>query len=357
MAERTRFFRRALTAALVVVLLAACGGGSKKQAGSSSSPTTTAAPTTTAPPPVWPLTGVAVTDATNAKRPALVIKIDNADSPGNSARPQSGLNQADVVFEELVEGSVTRLAAVFHSNDAPLVGPVRSARTTDVMVFSPLNHPLFAWSGANSDFADIIRAAPIVDVGYGAQPDAYQRLNENGHVAPHNLYTSTSDLWALAPSDAAPPSPLFKYRAAGQPLGAGAHPTSTLHLEFGGGAGNAPVDWAWDAATGRYLRSQRSTPDVDDGGTQFAFTNVIVQFVTYHDTGYFDVSGTPVPEGDLVGTGPCWIMSAGQAVDCTWTKTGPDQATTYTDPTGQPIGLAPGQTWVELVPPGGATIS
>ncbi len=355
MAERTRFFRRALTAALVFTLLAACGGGSKKQA-SSSSPATSSGTTTTAPPPVWPLTGLPVTDATHLKRPALVVKIDNADSPGNSARPQSGLNQADVVFEEMVEGSVTRLAAVFHSNDAALVGPVRSARTTDVAVFSPLNHPLFAWSGANADFADIIRSSPIIDVGVNAQPDAYERRNENGHVAPHNLYTSTGALYAVAPSDAAAPPPLFKFRAAGQPLGAGARPVNAVHLEFGSGPGNAPVDWAWQPTTGRFIRGQRGTPDTDDAGEQLSFTNVIVQFVTYHDTGYVDPVGTPVPEGDLVGSGPCWILSAGQVVDCSWTKTGPDSPTTYADAAGQPIGLLPGTTWVELPPPGGGTL-
>src|SRR3954471_542802 len=213
--------RRSLVVVVALGLLAACGGGGKKAAVTST--TTTSQPTTsTAPPPVFPLTGLPATDPTKLTRPALVVKIDNADGSGNnSARPQIGLNKADVVYEEMVEGSVTRLAAVFHSGDSDPVGPVRSARTTDIAVFSPLNRPLYAWSGANGDFAALIRASNLIDVGYDAQPDAYQRRNETGHVAPHNLYSSTPALFALAPPDALPPSPLFPYRAAGEAMAAG----------------------------------------------------------------------------------------------------------------------------------------
>src|SRR4051812_23348612 len=108
--------RRSLVVVVALGVLAACGGGGKKAAGTSSTTTTSQPTTSTAPPPVFPLTGLPATDPAKLTRPALVVKIDNADGSGNnSARPQIGLNQADVVYEEMVEGSVTRLAAVFHS--------------------------------------------------------------------------------------------------------------------------------------------------------------------------------------------------------------------------------------------------
>src|SRR5947208_4946338 len=169
--------RRSLIVVVALTLLVSCGGG-KKKAAPTTTTTTTSSTTTTAPPPppVYPLTGLPATNPAHLARPALVVKIDNADGSGsNSARPQMGLNQADVVYEEMVEGSVTRLAAVFHSGDSDPVGPVRSARTTDIAVFSPLNRPLYAWSGANGDFAAIIRSSNLIDVGYDAQPDAYER--------------------------------------------------------------------------------------------------------------------------------------------------------------------------------------
>src|SRR3954452_13173723 len=118
--------RRTAVVLVALGLLAACGGGGKKAAETTT--TTTTAPTTsTAPPPAYPLTGLPATDAGKLARPALVVKIDNADGSGKGtqARPQLGLNQADVVYEEMVEGSVTRLAAIFHSDDSDPVGPVR----------------------------------------------------------------------------------------------------------------------------------------------------------------------------------------------------------------------------------------
>src|SRR3954454_7565366 len=161
----------------------------------------------------------------------------------------------------MVEGSVTRLAAIFHSDDSDPVGPVRSARTTDVAVFTPLNNPLFAWSGANTDFAAIIRSSALVDVGVDALPSAYTRRSI--HSAPHNLYSSTPALFAAAPADAGPPPPLFVYRAAGEALGAGAVPVGSVHIAFGGGAGSAPADWTWDAGTNSFLRAQKGSDDID----------------------------------------------------------------------------------------------
>jgi Protein of unknown function (DUF3048) N-terminal domain/Protein of unknown function (DUF3048) C-terminal domain len=350
--------RRSFVVVVALALLASCGGGKKAASTTTTTTTTTLATTTTAPPAVYPLTGLPATDPAKLARPALVVKIDNADGSGtNSARPQIGLNQADVVYEEMVEGSVTRLAAVFHSGDSDPVGPVRSARTTDIAVFTPLNTPLYAWSGANADFAAIIRGSALVDVGYDAHSEVYGRRNDNGHVAPHNLYSSTPELFALAPPDAKPPNPLFTYRTANEALNASAAPAGSAHLEFGGGAGSAPVDWGWDASTGAYLRSQKGSIDVDENGVQMTAQNVIISFVSYHDTGYVDPSGAPVPQGDLVGSGECWVLTNGMIIKGTWTKPSVSAITTYTDAAGAPIKLTPGRTWVELPPNGGASVS
>lgn len=353
--------RRLLALAAVVLLLAAACGGKKKQAATTTTTTTstTVATTTTAPVPAFPLTGLPATDPTNLARPALVVKIDNADgsNAANQARPQAGLNQADVVYEEMVEGSVTRLAAVFQSTDADPVGPVRSARSTDVAVFSPLNRPLFAWSGANAVFTDLIHNSPLIDVGYDAHSEVYERRNDNDHVAPHNLYSSTAGLYSLTPAGAAPPSPLFPYRAAGDALAPSATPIGSVHLVFGGGAGSAPIDYTWDAGAAGFARDQKGSPHVDESGAQITPQNVIVQFVSYHDTGLVDVSGAPVPEADLVGTGTCWILTNGMMVDGNWAKSAPDAAPVYTDKAGTPVKLTPGRTWVELVPIGGGTIT
>ena len=190
---------RAASAALIMALAACSGGSSKKAAvagslpatadaerGSSSSSTSSSS-TTTPPPAVAPLTGLPQPDAARLARPALIVKIDNVQD----ARPQAGITKADVVFEEEVEGGLTRLAAVFQSADGDPVGPVRSTRTSDIDIVSLLNHPLYAFSGGNRRFVTEIDASGMVDVGYSARPGDY--YTSRG-AAPHNLYTRTSAL-------------------------------------------------------------------------------------------------------------------------------------------------------------------
>ena len=126
-------------------------------------PTTTDAPATTAPTPTtaaevarMPLTGVPLSPGEEAPaRPAMVVKIDNA--PG--ARPQTGFTAADIVYEELVNDSLTRFAMVFHSQGSDPVGPIRSGRIQDVDLFGSYHRPLFVWSGGNPTVTNAIRGS------------------------------------------------------------------------------------------------------------------------------------------------------------------------------------------------------
>src|SRR5438105_3349546 len=146
----------ALASLVATSTLAGCSS-KKKPVAAGKSTTTSAGPSTTpVPPGVAPLTGLPG-DPDKLSRPALIVKIDNAPK----ARPQAGINKADVVVEEMVEGGITRLASVFQSTDSP-VEPVRSARSTDVAFASALHRPLFAYSGANPTFLSLVRAAPMV---------------------------------------------------------------------------------------------------------------------------------------------------------------------------------------------------
>ena len=348
--------RRAFVAGLLATpIVAACngGGGDDDEGGAAPSSTATSlATTTTVPPPIQPLTGLPHigADPLRLLRPALVVKIDNAD-PG--ARPQAGLNQADIVFEERVEGSVTRLAAVFHSSDAEPVGPIRSFRTTDLNVVADLNHPLLAWSGANESFAELARAGPLYDVGFAVATDAYYR--ERSRRPPHNLMATTPALYAHTPEGAGPPPPLFTYRAPGvAPVGG--RPVADVFIGYGGGGGSAPSNFRVDPATGTWLRFQRGTPHVDEAGVQVQVQNVVVLHVDYFDTGAVDSGGGTVPEAQLIGSGTAWVLTAGQLVEGTWTRPAPEAPAALTDAAGVPIGLTPGRTWVALPELGGASV-
>jgi Protein of unknown function (DUF3048) N-terminal domain/Protein of unknown function (DUF3048) C-terminal domain len=296
-----------------------------------------------------PLTGSGSGGGTTG-HPALVVKIDNAPK----ARPQIGLNEADVVYEEGVEGGITRFAAVFHSVQSDPVGPVRSARSTDINVISPLHRPLFSYSGANAVFKEYVRQAPLVDVGVENYPDRYHR--DGKRPAPNNLFSSTQSLEALAAPDAAGPPVLFAYRPAGKrAAGAGAKPVGRAEAAWTrNGRSVTSVSYDWDAGSGTWLRIQDGALHVDAAGRRISPTNVIIQFTKYHDTGLVDSSGTAVPEAEVIGEGDAWVLTGGYVIPARWSKPGQMDVTKFTDSAGSEVRLAPGRTWVELVPPGNA---
>lgn len=345
--------RRAAAPVALAALLGACGGGGDDAATSTTRPPSTTAAPTTAPSPAGdlaPLTGVPLADAARRGRPALIVKLDNAPK----ARPQAGINQADVVVVEKVEDGVTRLAAVFHSQDADPLGPVRSARSTDVAIAASLNRPLFAYSGANAKFLELVRSSPLTDVGFDNFPGSYRR--QPGRPAPYNLFSTTAKLYEHAPPDGDPPAAMFRYRAPGTPLqAAGAAPARTAHVEYLGDNIDTIVDYEWTGSG--WKRTQDRTPFVDASGAQVAPPNVVIQLVSYKDTGFRDRSGTVVPEAELVGNGDALVLTDGKVVKARWAKADASAVTAFTDSAGAPIALTPGQTWLELAPAGQARVA
>ena len=347
--------RRLAATALALSLLAACSGGDDEEA----TPTTTTekATTTTAleadiAAGAFPLTGLPANNSPNLGRVTLAVKYDNAPK----ARMQAGLNRADVIYEEKVEDGVTRFLALFHSDQpSEAIGPIRSARTTDIALMVPLNRPLFAYSGTNDVFQRAIDQAPLIDLSPN-KANVYFR--QKGRPAPYNLFANPADLFARAPQGAQPPPPLFAYRAEGAPFeGAGIAPSNGVTVVFKGRRVITTTDWTWDAAAGVYKKAVDGQPHVDPlGNEQVNAKNVIVQIAEYVDTGQRDQSGEPVPEGKLVGEGEAWILSDGKLVKGRWSKASMEAVTIFTDPAGKKIRLAPGRTWIEIPPPGSSTL-
>lgn len=334
------------------VVLAACGGGGGKKAVTTTTTTPSSSGVGTTVPALAgdlaPLTGLAQPDAARRARPALVVKLDNAPK----GRPQVGINQADLVVVEKVEGHITRLFTVFQTNDSDPVGPVRSARSTDIALVAPLNRPLFVYAGTNATFQALLDKAPLVDLSPNKAGADYSRRSDRPQT--YNLFTNTSAMYKRAAADAKAPPPLFTYRAAGQASTGDA--AKGAHIEYKFGARATKVDYAWDAASG-WKRSQDGTAFNDGAGVQAAPKNLIIQFVTYNDTGQRDRSGAVVDEAQLIGTGEAWVFSDGKLTKGKWSKPTNEAVTSYTDAAGQAVGLTPGTTWVELPPPGAATSS
>jgi hypothetical protein len=358
---RTRLPSLSALPALILagsLVLAACGGGDGEAAETTPAPTTTAAPTTTSStttttssttttteatttttvPEVirMPLTGAPVEDASAIpNRPALVVKIDNHPR----ARPQAGLNEADIVFEENVEGALTRFAAVFHSQGSDPVGPIRSGRTQDVGMVSALNQPLFAWSGGNAGVRRFIDESDLVNLDAGFTSGYYRRSGRGG--APHNLYSSTDALWANTPPEFNVPPEIFPYLAPGEePEGEAAN---VVEMQMQG----IRVRWEYDPATGQYRRFQNGDPHETELTGQVTTDNLVVMGVRYQPS-FVDRRS---PEAQVVGTGPVYVFSGGVMRSGIWIHL--DQKDPYGLLTGpgddaDPIGLRPGRTFVEL---------
>jgi hypothetical protein len=225
-----------VVAAVVLIAIAAVvltGGGDDEKEAAPTTTTTQPPETTTTPPPAppAPLTGIPQPDEALRNRPAIVVKVDN--TPKAREKGQTGLSKADLVFIEKVEGGATRLAVVFQAQDAT-VGPVRSARTTDVEIVGNLNRPLFAFSGANAGVIREVRASNLVDVGYDAFPRSYQ---EHGSGV-LRFFIDTATMYGLTPEGAdRPPPAFFAYRGADDPVtSAGAVDAAGVPLNYGGNA-------------------------------------------------------------------------------------------------------------------------
>lgn len=333
-----------LAAALVLAACGGGGGGDEADKTGDGGGGAEAATTTTAVPVPAPLTGVVLSDGKVADRPAVTVKVDN----GPQGRPQSGLDKADVLIEEKVEGGITRFLAVFHSEDADLVGPVRSVRSTDPGIIGTFGG-VFAFAGGIPEFERQARQQPVTVVSESVSSEGFQYPANKSR--PFKTYTATPKLRSLAKGHDEPPPRLFEFLGAGEAFGpAGAVPATSASVTFG--RTSFSVDF--DAASGTWMRSTNGTPHTVAAGGRLAFANVIVQPTPYVATRFKDPSGSRVDEAKVIGSGTAVILSQGKRADVTWSKSSATAVTTYTDSAGQPVKLAPGKTLIALPPTGGA---
>ena len=271
------------------------------------------------------------------RRPALAIKIDNV----SVARPQEGINQADVVYEELVEAGLTRLIAVFQTTGARSVGPIRSARTSDPLLLEGFDRPLFAYSGANRGTRGEVAASELTDVGYDAASSLYWR--STSRRAPHNLFSATDRLWGKYPERDEIPTAPFAFRTVLDALHPSAEPVAGVFVDFG----HAEIDYAWNGEG--WERTHNGDAHSDSDGIRVAPPNVVIQFTSYGTSS----ADSRSPEAQTVGSGEAWVFTDGHLVRGRWER--PDKsrpAALVAD--GRPIRLTPGRTWVALARAGTA---
>lgn len=343
--------------ALSGLVLAACGSSGKTSTTSTQHTSVSSTTVKAAPSALCPLTGTPAPGGVVPERPAIAMKVDNyslGPAPAE-ARPQSGLDYADIIFEEQTEGSITRYAAVFQCHNAPsLVGPIRSARWTDVQMLTQLGHPLLVHVGGIVPVLSYIASSPLINVDLGMNPGLV--TNPPGRYAPYDTYTTTQAVWSLMHGQpAVAPSPLFSYSTE-VPAGPA---VTQVHLDW---SSTSDIYWRWNPATTTWLRYYNVgspsvpniQPDLLSDGVQNQAQNVIVEDVNITFGPWVENSqGGLEAESHLLGySGKAYIFRSGRVIEGTWSAPSNGAPTTLRDATGAPIALSPGRTWVEIYPVG-----
>lgn len=327
---------------LTAALLASCAP-QEPQATATATPTPTRsvsdytpAPSPPATTAVAPLRGTDMPIA-EASRPALSVKIDNQID----ARPQWGLDRTDIVFEELVEGGLTRYVAVWHSDLPAEVGPVRSIRPMDPDIVSPLGG-IIAYSGGQARFVSMMKKTGLHNAIHGGADDRFM-FRTGERRAPHNVILQAPRI-VKKYADLDAPAAQFRYSPGGwAPLFG--KTSAGVDVAFSQVSSRS---WRWNAKAEAYERSQAGQPDRVDGGERITATNVVALEVSIDGRyGY-------IPKTVMVDSGTGWVSTGGSAMKVTWKKTKRTGRIVLRAASGSEVRLAPGNTWVELVPKAGS---
>lgn len=348
-----------LTSALAI---AACGGGDDEAApttpATTEATTTTLAPTTTTttttipptlPPPStpapvattvapdilrMPLTGEPIaSEADIPNRPAMAVKIDNS----GAARPQSGLNEADIVIEEIINGNITRFAAVFHSQDVDPVGPIRSGRYPDILLLEAFNKPLFVWSGGNGGVTFYIERSELTDLSFLKTPGYYRR---SGRRSPSNLYTSTQAMWEKTPAEFGLPPVVLPYLRPNDNLTG--DPATVINVTLDG----IEARWEYNPEDGLYYRWQNGDEHMTEKSGQVSTKNVIVMAANYIQSP-IDAN---TPDAQMLGSNAVYIFTGGTVRTGIWLRFKSTDRYAFYDSidTLNELRIQPGRSFIEL---------
>ncbi len=260
--------------------------------------------------------------------PVLAVKIDNAPQ----ARPHTGLGEADIVYVEQVEAGLSRLVAVYAGRLPDRVGPVRSARESDLELLRQFGEPALAYSGVQSRLRETVEDAPLFPVPPDAAPDAYRR--DEARAAPHNLYVRPAAVLDAAPDASTADDIGFTF---GAPPEEGGEAAPSHHVAYP----NAAFDFTWSAERKSWQVAMDGTP-----APGVAPATVVVQEVTVRESEYHDYLGNFTPYTETVGSGEAVVLRDGRAFAAEWERRSERSGTEFTTPDGDPLHFATGQVWV-----------
>ncbi|MBI3971502.1 MAG: DUF3048 domain-containing protein [Chloroflexi bacterium] len=338
----------------VPTLLAACSSGQPKAAAVPTARPTERPPTPTTPPPTptpvvnSPLSGHRVEDPSSVWRRIVAVKIDNAPL----ARPQFGLGVADVVYEQLAEGGLTRFLALFLEQDPERIGPVRSARLTDIYLGQEWDF-LLAYAGAGRTTGRLLGEALIPlfkapELGEPLEGTPFAR--DPRRPIPHNMFVSVPKVREAAGKDPglAPDVEIRPLPFHDPPAELGS--VRRINMPY---VPAAAVSWIYDEGANAWKRSMAGVPHVDAlNGQQIQADNVVVQYAQIFTAANVepDSAGNPVLDTVLRGENKLRVFHSGHTFEGTWAKEHDRAKTQYFLDSGDPMPFRPGRVWFHIVP-------
>ncbi|MDH2427380.1 DUF3048 domain-containing protein [Sphaerisporangium sp. TRM90804] len=323
----------ALAGAAVLVPVAACSSGDERAPATQGAQPVTSAPATPEPPPEHPFTGQPVA----ARKPVLAVKIENTAA----GRPQQGLRSADLVYVEQVEGGLTRLMAVFSSKIPAKVGPVRSARISDLHILSMFGKPALAYSGVQTKMIPLVQQASLFDVSDSARPGAYFR--QPGRSAPYNLFAEPKKLLSAAPKATKAKDIGFEFGDVQE--GGTARKSFTVRYPA------ANFTFTWSADQKRWLVAQDGAKNMAAEGGQLGAPTIVVQYAKTTRSQFHDFTGSYTPLIQSTGKGKAVVLRDGKAYSARWSRPSEEEGTKFTTPDGEPMTFSRGQVWIVLAAP------
>lgn len=293
------------------------------------SPTPTPTPSPT---PTSPLNGLPEPTA----GPVLVVKLDNT----RNAQPHAGLHEADVVYIEEVEYGITRLAAVFASRVPERIGPVRSARITDLDLLEQYGSPAFSFSGVQSKMWPLIADSPLIDISPNKAAFAYQR--DSNRRAPYNYFLDGTEGLSAAPDATIERDIGFTFDST-PPIGGRVGLSARVEWPA------ASAEFRYDQASRLYrveLNGQGAEAEEHSDGQRAA--TVVIQYVEQKPSQFFDKGGGNTPHAETIGEGDAVILRDGLRYEARWSRPDAQSGTQFTTTDGQPLAFKPGQQWIVL---------
>lgn len=339
-------------ASAAAVLLTACSSSSDKAKPDQPDPSTAT--------PVKlversPLTGEPMKDG-RPKNPVFVVKIENTDG----GAPQYGLNKADMVLEELVEGGLTRLAAFYYSTLPSKVGHVRSLRTSDIGIAGPVGGQIVASGGASGAYKKVENAGIKVfsedagSPGFSSDPLKYRPYNRLIDLKTVNKSAKRTKIngpylpWTSADAATTPTPEPTTTTSTGTTPSTETKPATSATVRF---SNSTSTTWAYKDK--KWVRTNGHA----EAGKDFKADTMIVISCRIGDAGYTDPAGNPVPVTVFEGSGKAKVFHGGTVTNVTWNKPSLDEGLTFKNADGSPFTIDPGHVFLELIPKDGGSVT